>query len=85
MAWTELLVAFILNPIRFPVGLLRLWLMKENRKKSFGQLLSEYEVREICLHGTNSFLQLIAAIGILLMLGLIVATFISIFRFGFTH
>ncbi len=81
----DLLAAFLFNPIRFPVGLMRLWLIEEKRKKSFRQILNETDLNEICLHGTHSFIQLIAAIGVLLMIGMILATIISIFRNGFTH
>ncbi|MBS1487934.1 MAG: hypothetical protein JST43_10145 [Bacteroidetes bacterium] len=85
MRWTEILAACLSNPIRFPSGLFRVWLVEEKRQKRIGQILNEYDPREICLHGTNTFLQFIAAIGILLMLGMIIMTIIGIFRFGFTH
>jgi hypothetical protein len=84
MKLLECLVVFVMNPFRFPVGLIKIWL-DERRKKTFSQILNEYDMNEICGHGSVTFLNIIAALGALMVLLLIVATIIGIFRNGFTH
>ncbi len=70
--------------IRFPVGLFKIWI-DEGRKKSFLTIIKEKEVNEICLQGTISFLNVIAALGALDMFVLVIIGIIMIFRNGFTH
>jgi hypothetical protein len=84
MKLLECLAVFVMNPFRFPAGLLKIW-FDEGRRKSFGQILNEYDMNEICGHGSITFLNIIAALGALMMLLLIIATIVGIFRNGFTH
>lgn|GEM_PF-4702454 len=85
MSWIELIVTFLLNPIRFPVGLIRIWLIEGKRKKTFRAILNERDFAVICGFGTVMFLDIIAALGAIAMLLMVIAAVISISRFGLTH
>ncbi|HCW05770.1 MAG TPA: hypothetical protein DGG95_00190 [Cytophagales bacterium] len=81
----EIFVKFFIDLlIRFPVGLFKIW-MEEGRKKSLISIIRENEFDYICLQGTVSFINIIAAIGALAMFAFVVGVIVSIFRNGFTR
>jgi flagellar biosynthesis protein FlhB len=78
------LITFMLYPFRFIIGLCKIWL-ENGRRKTFGQILTESETREIVSHGTISILNLIAGIGAIMMMIFVIMVIVGIFKNGLSH
>jgi hypothetical protein len=76
----ELVVTVIADVfIRFPAGLIKIWI-EERRKKSFRTIIRERDWSEICAQGTVSFLNVIAAIGAVVMFAVAILGIIMLFK-----
>ena len=79
-----ILITFILYPFRFIIGLCTIW-VENGRRKTFGQIITENETREIVSHGTISILNLIAGIGAIMMMIFVIMVIVGIFKNGLSH